>query len=69
MNTLKTEVLNIFYKQFVKAITECWKEGRELKIIKETPTEINSVDIEVSAKNPVDFYHLGRKFGQYKSEV
>lgn len=66
---LKIEVLNIYYRAFVKAITECCMESKTMKIIREEPTKQNSQIITIMAKDVKNFYYLGKKFATYRAEI
>lgn len=66
---LQIEVLNIFYKCFVKALLECCMESKTMKIISEEPTKQNSQIITIMAKDAKNFYYLGKKFATYRAEI
>lgn len=69
MEILETEVIDIFYPAFKRAVKKCCIEGRTIKIITHVPTKTNSYLVKVGATDPIDFYFLGVKFGVYRSEI
>lgn len=70
MDELTTEVPRIFYSCFIQAVLECCVQGYSVKIISDPlMEETNSYLIKVLAEKPEYFFHLGKKYATFRSEM
>lgn len=68
--TLKTEVPQVFYECFMKAISECLCDGHKIDIVKEEKIkDSNAWIITVETTFAENFFYLGKKYAVYRNEL
>ena len=67
--TIAIEVLDHFLKAFRRAVKDCDRLGKKMKIISEVQLKPYTTVITVEAEQVENYYHLGKKYATYRDQI